>query len=195
MKRIILLAFLVSAYVNAQNFSYGIILGGDFYEAANSGSTPNFNAQGSNLTPNIGGYAEYSFSNKIGIKTEITFNKKTIEFTGIDSGFNMSFLQISPSLKYDCGPEYRKGFYMLLGPKLSIITKVTSEGVDVKDSFESSNFALQYGIGTRFYKYFDIEGKLDYEFTPFYKTSYNTSSFLNFYINLGIDLERLLNKS
>jgi hypothetical protein len=185
---------MISAYSNAQNFSYGLILGCNAFQVANDGGTSNFEPLGGGFVSNLGVYAEYSFTNKIGIKTEVAFNKKEVKYSTFDTNLEMSFFQITPSLKYDFGQEYRKGFYMLLGPKLSLITKVTSEGEDVKDAFKTTNFGIQYGVGTRIYKYFDLETKLDYEFSPFFEANGTKSSFFNFYINLGIDIERLLNK-
>lgn len=189
MKKIILF-LLITTFANAQKLSYGAILGFNFYEVANSGATMNFEPSGGSPM-NIGVYGEFNFTNKIGVKTEVTINKKNLKIFNSTEKVDISLFEISPSLKYDFGQEYRKGFYMLLGPKFSLMTKATSDGDDVKDAFKTTNLGLQYGIGTRVLKYFDIEGKLDYEVTSFHKLGSYTSNFMNVYINLGIDLERL----
>lgn len=192
MKKIVLLTLLISAFASAQKFSYGVIVGADFYEVMNNSGSSNFKQIGGTAS-SLGVYGEFNFTNKLGIKTEITFNKKEIEQHISDAKFNFAIVEVAPSLKYDFGQEYRKGFYMLFGPKFALMTKAVSGSTDVKDAFKTANIGLQYGVGTRVLKYFDIEGKLDYELTPFYEVDGEyRSGFFAFYLNLGIDLERLL---
>lgn len=194
MKRIFLLTLLVSTLATAQRFSYGAIVGANFYEVMNnSGTISNFKQVGGTAA-NIGVYGEFNFTNKLGIKTEITFNKKEIERSISYDRFYFSIVEVAPSLKYDFGQEYRQGFYILMGPKFSLITKATSNGINVKDAFETTNVGLQFGVGRRFLEFFDIEGKVDYELTPFYKVDGGQSDFFAFYLNLGVDLERVFNK-
>jgi hypothetical protein len=203
MKKIICLIFILtlSNVGNAQKLSYGPLVGAEYYDCANAGGLNTFHSKTS-FVSNLGGYLEYSLSNKFGLKTEITFNKKEITYTfngplgEINTDFQLSLFEIAPSFKYDMGVEYRKGFYMLLGPKISIITKATSEGDDAKDAFKVTRIGLQYGVGSRVAKYIDVQAKLDYEITEFKDfENGNKSHFIGMYLSLNVDLERIINSS
>ena len=137
-----------------------------------------------------------SFTEKTGIKTEILFAKNTFFYYPTKQPFEMYILSISPNFKYDFGETYRDGFYMLAGPKLAFITGVKSEGEDVKDSFETFNLGAQLGFGWRLLKFFDIQTKLDYELTPFFKLNNgNKSNFFGAVISANIDLSRVLSNN
>lgn len=200
MKKIIYLFLLTSFAVTAQNkLSYGVVFGSNFYDSANDNSTYSFSSSkygGSDF--NYGGYLEYNFSQNTGIKTEITLINRQLSFrefsvsTLMDIDF--SYFELAPSFKYDFGQEYRKGFYLLLGPKISIMTKADVDGEDVKDVFNTTNVGAQFGLGQRVFKYVDIEAKLDYEITPFFKRENYKSTIFGAYLSLTVDLERIINK-
>lgn len=190
---ILLCLVVISTTISAQHLSYGAILGGEFYEAANNNGHNGF-IPSKSFSANLGGYCEYNFSEKVGIKTEATFSTKQVQYYASESNYSLSYFELSPSFKYDFGHEYRKGFYMLLGPKIAFLTKAESSGIDVSGAFESTNIGVQLGLGTRVLKFIDVETKLDYEVTPFYKLANgNQSNFIAFKVNLGIDIERLIN--
>ena len=120
----ILSIFLVSLTATAQEFSYGFVLGANFYVSGNNNGTNIFTTTNKHVAPNLGGYAEYGFNERMGVKIEFTFNKKEVDYVTTNNSqtkyvFQMAFFEISPSFKYDFGNEYRKGFYMLLGPNLT----------------------------------------------------------------------------
>lgn len=194
MKKIIVaLTFIVSILnLNAQKLSYGPILGVAFYEVNNSSSSSNFKKD-DNTILNLGGYAEYNFTENSGIKTEVTFNNKNIKVLNSESKIEMSFFEIAPSFKYDFGEEYRKGFYMMLGPKFSFMTKAESSGQDVKDEFNTTNVAAQIALGQRVAKYIDVQLKFDYDLTPFMDANGRKSSFFGANLSLNLDLEKILN--
>lgn len=200
MKKIIFLLLLTSIAVTAQNkLSYGIVFGSNFYDSANDNGTFNFTSTtygGSDF--NYGGYLEYNFTNNMGLKTEITLINRQLsfrEFSGSNlTDFDFSYFEVAPSFKYDFGQEYRKGFYLLFGPKISIMTKADVDGDDVKDIFNTTNVGAQFGLGQRVFKYVDIEAKLDYEITPFFKRESYKSTIFGAYISLTVDLERIINK-
>lgn len=206
MKKLILIStiLLINLSIKAQEFSYGVLLGGDLYISGNNNSQNRFeNGEGS-LALNYGAYLEYGFNKNLGIKTEFTFNNKVVNYSqsivgvgyiSFKNNHKLSFFEIAPSLKFDFGQEYRKGFYMLLGPKFSMMTSATYEGEDVINSFNKSITGFQLGFGTRIKEIVDFEIKLDGESTPFFETIYDRkSNFLNIYFTLGVDLERLINK-
>ncbi len=196
--------FLILATSQAQKLSYGLILGGEVYESLNNTGAYSFTADQS-LIPNLGAYVEYGFTKNIGFKTGVTFNTKKITYSPHINNpsrttypFTLSLIEVSPSIKFDFGKEYRNGFYMLVGPKFSFINKVKdSSGENANDFFERKNKGVQLGFGTRIGKFIDFETKFDYELTPFFKIpeSDRQSNFGGLYISLNVDLERIIDKS
>jgi len=200
MKKIIILIILFfSTFVNAQEISYGVVLANSFYEVGNNNGTDSFEALNNNSL-HIGVYGEYNFTEKIGIKTEINFNNKEVSYRAHGGGFSsyyefeLKYIEIASNFKYDFGQEYRKGFYMLAGPKFSMLTSAKSEGEDAKEAFESFNLGAQLGFGWRILKFTDLQAKIEYDITPFFKTENDHRSvFFGGVVSLNIDLERIIN--
>jgi hypothetical protein len=141
----------------------------------------------------FGAYGEYNFTEKIGIKTELLFLKTDFYYLPTKQPFEMNILSIAPNFKYDFGDKYRKGFYMLVGPKLAFATSIKSEGEDVKDSFETIIFGAQLGFGYRVLTFIDLQAKIDYDVTPFFKLNNgNKSKFFAAIISFNVDLAKIL---
>ncbi|MFC4738539.1 porin family protein [Flavobacterium ponti] len=196
----ITLVFLASNLIKAQNISYGPVIGYALYEIGNNNGRYHF-VTDKNKTVNFGAYLEYQFTDNLGLKTELIFNKKeayyeSSSFTFPQDKFNFSFVEINPNLKYDFGQEYRKGFYMLLGPKISFLTKITLENEDVKDDFETFIYGGQLGFGYRIFKFIDLQTKIEYDIAPFIKFDNDRKSqFFGANISLNLDLEQLINSN
>ena len=74
-KLLYIFAFLFTCYVSGQEeFSYGVVIGNSFYTIANNNGTNSMNTDDYS-TITFGGYGEYNFTEKTGIKTEILFAK------------------------------------------------------------------------------------------------------------------------
>lgn len=188
-----LFSILFTCNISAQQeFSYGVIIGNSFYTIANNNGTNSMNTDDYS-TITFGGYGEYNFTEKTGVKTEILFAKNNFFYYTTKQPFEMNLLSIAPNFKYDFGETYRDGFYMLAGPKLAFITSVKSEGEDVKDSFETFNLGAQLGFGWRILKFIDLQTKLEYEVTPFFKLDNGDSSnFFNAIVTLNIDIAKMI---
>ena len=187
--------------MSAQKLSYGIILGANFYndQSSNSdGEDEVFFDSGNDefIVPNIGGYLEYQLSANIGVKLEATTNKKTFEkgihHSSLGEIYVLRYLDINPNFKYDFRKEYRKGFYILAGPKFAILTKAKFQGRNVTSEFEKVALGLELGFGQRILKVLELETKIDYGLSPFFKiTSSNNSKLFGVYFQLNVDLERI----
>lgn len=189
-----LLLLLFAFSLNAQDLSYGVLVGITTYDSNNNNSQSNFSSSPKQTVLNLGGYIDYKFTNNIGLKTDLTFNQKELTLINNSVNSKLNFIEISPNLKYDFGDEYRQGLYMLLGPRISFLTNAKTEGVDSSGLFNSTNIGLQLGIGYRIFKFIDLEGKFDYGVTPFFENENDKSKFFGAYVTLNIDLERILNK-
>lgn len=203
MKKVVIICFIffASNLIKAQNISYGPVIGHAFYEIGNNNGRYQFLTDKNN-TVNFGAYLEYQFTDNLGLKTELIINKKEAYFKSSSSfltsedKFNFYFFEINPNLKYDFGQEYRKGFYMLLGPKIAFLTKVTLDNEDVKDDFETFIYGAQLGFGYRIFKFIDLQTKIEYDIAPFIKFDNDRKSqFFGANISLNLDLERLINSN
>lgn len=201
LKLLLAITFLLNQNLNAQELSYGLILGGNFYNDQSSNGGPNdvyFDSGNDDfIVPNLGGYLEYELAKNMGIKLELTTNTKTFEkgFTNHDLGemYKLTFIDINPNFKYDFGNEYRKGFYMMLGPKFALLNKASFEGQNVTSDFEKMNIGLEFGLGQRILKFIEIEGKFDYGLTPFYKANGSKpNKIAGFYLSLNIDIQKIV---
>ncbi|MBS1535797.1 MAG: PorT family protein [Bacteroidetes bacterium] len=195
---VFLISFLTSIAQTDSKWSYGLVGGNYIYFFNNLDSSYGFENNRTKTSLNVGGYFEYQFARKFGVKTSLTYrsaspdyhvNTRVQYFTG---NVKINFLDITPLIKYDCGSTYRKGFYMVFGPKISFITKAEEDGEDVKDVFNSSSYGFQYGIGTRIAKVVDLEIKLDYEVEPFFDRGKGVETH-TYGINtlLYVDLQRI----
>lgn len=199
----LLLAFTLLSiqHITAQKLSYGVILGGNFYNDQRSNSGPNdvFFDSGNDdfIVPNLGGYLEYEFTKNMGAKLELTTNTKEFEKgfanRSLNEMYKLTFIDINPNFKYDFGSEYRKGFYMMLGPKFALLTKADFEGKNVTSEFEKVNIGLELGLGQRIMKIIEIEGKFDYGLTPFFKApGSKPNKIAGFYLSLNIDVQKII---
>lgn len=198
MRKIILILFILSfGFLEAQEFSYGVVLKSSFYHVGNNNGVNQFSTEskGLNTSLTFGGYGEFNFSNNLGVKTELTYLKREIIYSKTEQLFTFSYFSIAPNFKYDFGDEYRQGFYMLVGPKISLMTSAKSEGEDVKESFENFLVGAQLGFGWRVFKYVDLETKFEYDLLPFFKLDNgNQSKFFGITIGATVDLERIISK-
>ncbi|MBD3581931.1 porin family protein [Flavobacterium selenitireducens] len=205
MRKILLLACVAfTSHANSQNWSYGVILGLNMYndQSSNSGQNEVFFDSGNEefAALNLGGYVEYQFSENMGIKAEATFNEKTFEkgFSNLslNERYTLNYVDVNPLFKYDFGSKYRQGFYMILGPKFGFLTnsKVNAPENDeaATDDFKPIYVNLDFGIGWRVLKVVDVQGKVDYGLTPFYKDQYNGCKIFGGYFSVNVDLDRIL---
>lgn len=192
MKKLLTFTILFTINIlNAQELSYGVVLGNSFYAIANNNGSNTMEMEDSSIFI-IGGYGEYNFTENIGIKTDILYAKNSFFYYPNRQPFEMNVVSCAPNFKYDFGEEYRKGFYLLVGPKLSFVTSVESEGEDVKDSFETLNFGAQIGFGYRVLKFIDLQTKLEYDISPFFKLENGKkSNFFGAVVSANIDLAKL----
>lgn len=202
---IFFIAFTFSS--KAQKISYGPVIGIVYYHSNNNNGTQQFltvdNDNGLKSTINFGAYLEYQLNKRFGLKNQLTFHNKnltykltTVSYTNTSPTIDFTFFDLSSNLKYDFGNGYRKGFYLLFGPRFSFMAKEPSIEENIDGTFNKLNIGLQLGIGQRFLKFIDLQAKLDYGISPFFKStleSSHNSSFFGAYLSCNLDLERIIN--
>lgn len=199
MKKIFLLITIISiSFISeAQNISYGVIIGTNSYDVE---------TMGGNLTDptenqfyiNLGVFGDYYFNRSLGLKADLfyTFNKEGYKIKSTQIRFlnKVGYILLSPKLKYNVSVDYQKGFYVLLGPRASFLVSAKDyENNDINDFYKGSHYGLEFGLGTTFLKHFSIELIGDYGISD---TSENLTETRNYggFINLNINLESLINK-
>jgi hypothetical protein len=199
---ILLLAIFVTTIVAAQEIttekahelSYGITIGGNFYNIANNNTADAYIPEDISPSLVLGVYGEYNFTKNMGVKLDVLYYNKDFLFDTKDKLIEMDFIDISTNFKYDFGDTYTEGFYLIGGPKISIIANANSDNEDVKHHFETLNLGAQLGFGWRIHRYIDIQTKLEYEITPFFKLDNgHNSKFVNAILSANFDLARIIN--
>jgi len=183
---------------SAQNVSYGAMAGANAFDSGNTGGQ--YNVMAKHLTFVLGGYLEYQFGKKWGLKNELQYSHRSFTLLHIGqelSDATLNCVDIAPLIKFDPG-TYRDDFYMLAGPKI-MLALANSDDDYLKDSFNSVSVGAQFGFGQRFSKVYELEFKLDYGITPFFQLEglsrpYHGNMFGAF-LTFNVDLERLINKN
>ncbi|WP_430411715.1 outer membrane beta-barrel protein [Kordia sp.] len=196
MKKILFIFTIIFClHSNAQDFSYGVSVGTNVYSVLSESNAP-FNPNGSYSIPEYAGlylgvYGNYKLNNHFGIVADLALDKRTIN---IDPRTKLSYISLSPKIKYDVNGTYNQGFYLKSGFRYSILTSAeTTSGVDVKDAFKNSAFSFNLGAGTNFSKFLGLELIFDYSLTNAIDADVK-SKMLGAYALLTVDIEKLINK-
>ena len=144
MKKIIMTAAAVMAFAfaNAQEVKFGVKAGVNF-------ATLGGDADGSSLTGfHVGGLAEIKLSDKFAIQPEVLYSTQGSEFTedGFDFKFETSYINVPVMAKYYVVDK----FSLEAGPQVGFLLSAKAEGEDVKDSFKSVDFGVNFGAGYDF---------------------------------------------
>ena len=163
MKKIILAAAAVFAFgsANAQETKFGVKGG---LNIANLSGDIEDNS--SKVGFHVGGFVEIKVSDKFSVQPELLFSTQgtKVEESGNNfsskSTLNLSYLNIPVMAKY----YVAEGFSLEAGPQIGFLTAAkadfttTQSGItvsgdeDVKDSFESIDFGVNFGAGYDFTK-------------------------------------------
>lgn len=202
MKKIILTigVFLSSFLIKAQDVSYGVILGSSAYDNEIKGD---LEAGAGYDVLHFGVYFDYQIREKIGVKANLTYGKNKDTryyineprlYTELDD-IRYNKIEFQPHVKYDFKNEYDKGFYMLVGPRLSFVFNLENESGDkIKDFYKNTRFGGQLGFGSSISKYFAFEFIGDYGFSNFLKDKTYKGKTLGGHLNLIVNLESIINK-
>ncbi len=157
MKKIVLLAFAVLLFnqVNGQNkgdFEFG------FHAGLNISNVAASNAENANSTIgfNVGGLAEYYFSEAWGLKMKAIYDQKGWGdgFFSDDNGtittdFNVNYLTVPVTANWHFGRT--NNWYLSFGAYAGFLLSAEAQatGLDVKDGFESTDFGIALGLGVK----------------------------------------------
>ncbi|MFB3389006.1 porin family protein [Flavobacterium sp. LAR06] len=161
MKKIIMTAAAVMAFAfsNAQETKFGVKGGVNF--ANLTGDTEDASLK---VGFHVGGFAEIKVSDKFSVQPELLYSTQGAKFDESGEGFdienklNLSYLNIPVMAKFYVAEK----FSLEAGPQIGFLlsAKAKSEGTDegitlsaeedVKDSFESIDFGVNFGAGYDF---------------------------------------------
>ncbi|MCH2196980.1 outer membrane beta-barrel protein [Kordia sp.] len=196
MKKLLLItAIIFCLQLKAQELSYGVSAGTNVYSMLTDRDV-SFNSNGSYSIPEyagfyLGAYGNYKLNDHFGIVTDVAFEKRTID---INPRTRLSYISLSPKLKFDVNGSYNQGFYLKSGFRYSLLTGAeTTEGVDVKEGYKSGLFSLNAGLGTNFSKFLGLELIFDYSLSNAFDTDIKSKLF-GVYALLTIDIDKFINK-
>lgn len=116
------------------------------------------NTAGGLTSFNIGAIGEYYFSDRWGIKAKLTYDSKgwgdgfitSENFDTITTDFKLNYLTIPIMANWHFGSTRK--WYLNFGPYIGILLNAEDSelGLDLKESFKSTDIGLALGIGYKF---------------------------------------------
>lgn len=100
----------------------------------------------------VGGYLNFSLSDAFSIQPELLFNSVGAKQSSSDGDvdYAMNYISIPVMFKY----SITENFNIQAGPQLGILAsakaKIEGADIDIKDSFKTTDFGLNIGIGMDF---------------------------------------------
>jgi len=154
MKKILLLAVVTVlgfTNVNAQEIKFGAKAG------FNLASITGDNTKGMDLVTafNFGVLSEIPISEKFSFQPELMYSGQGYSFN--DNTVALNYLNIPLMGKY----YLTKGFSVEAGPQIGFLLSAKNESVNVKDSFNTFDFGLNFGLGYKFDNGFNFGARYD----------------------------------
>jgi len=197
MKKTILIVIINLCFIitNAQEISYGLVLGSNIKDIEVKGD---LNAGSSYGLINFGGFFDYQLNQSLGVKSNLLYSKTIDEYNSPGSfstiEFKIATVQFHPLIKFDTNKEYNKGFYLIGGPRFSFILNVKDEDGDkVEDFYKGTNFGAMFGFGVVFLKHFGFELIGDFGLSNMLDIEDNKTTTAGAFANLTLNLESLIN--
>ena len=151
MKRLLLIAITLATFsMNAQQVTFGI-KGGVNFASVSGDETENMDGR---TSFHLGGTAEIIISDAFSIQPELLYSGQGYRITEIPGIDGMTF-DIKAKLDYLNLPVMAKyylieGLSLEAGPQIGVLMRAQfkeEESRDVKDTFNSTDFALNFGAG------------------------------------------------
>ena len=89
----------------------------------------------------FGGFAEIKISDKFAVQPELLYSAQGAKFDG--DNLNLNYINIPVMAKY----YVADAFSLEAGPQLGFLMSAKADGEDVKDGFNSTDFAFNLGAG------------------------------------------------
>ncbi len=140
MKKIILTAAAVFAFsfANAQDTKYGVKGGLSMSSTSETGAS-------SLLSFHLGGFAEFKISDKFAVQPELLYSAQGAKFSAGGASFttNLNYINIPVMAKY----YVADAFSIEAGPQIGFLMSAKSEGTDLKEFYNTTDFGLNLGAG------------------------------------------------
>lgn len=141
MKKIILSAIAIMAFsfANAQDVKFGVKGGLNFANLSGD-----FNGDGV-TSFHVGALAEFKLNEKFAVQPEILVSGQGSDFGegGFNSMLKLTYLNVPIMAKY----YVIEKLSLEAGPQIGFLLSAKNESLDVKDSFKSIDFGLNFGAG------------------------------------------------
>ena len=199
MKKVVLaIIFVLSLATFAQETSYGVFLGSNFYRMPITGD---LDSHGGQVPFNIGVFGSLQLNESSGLQLNAFYGKGTDGSFFSDNGIfiekiNVSKFNAQLLYKYHVKKTYNQGFHLLAGPRLTFVTEAKGkrDHLDYADFYNNINLGLTAGFGFDVLKHFNIQAVLDYGLPSTIDFGEYKSSTIGAYFNLLIDVESIISK-
>jgi hypothetical protein len=142
MKKIILssIAVLAFGFANAQDGASFGVKGG-----LNMATISGAEGASSLLAFHMGGFAEFNVSDKFAVQPELLYSMQGAKYSAFGTSYttNLNYLIVPVMAKY----FVTDAISINAGPQLGILMSAKSEGIDVKDGYNTTDFGLNIGGG------------------------------------------------
>lgn len=192
---------LICSLSNAQDLSYGFLVGANAYDGEVKGegifggdSYSSFGKEGWPLS--IGGFINKKVSQSLGVKLNTFYkgNYRSVTFQLIGESYNayISSIQNQVLLVFDVNKDYGKGFYLVAGPGIDFKLnerQLNSELFLSEDVFNNTLLDAFLGFGFTFSEKFGFELMGNYGLNSSLKSSDHSTSRAGAYLNLYFNIE------
>lgn len=142
MKKLIIAAILLTATMtNAQDKSMSFGVKGGLNLATTSADGAK-----SLIGFHVGGFAEFMITDKFAVQPELTFSAQGAKYKNVlgnEFNYNLNYLNLPVMAKYFVTEDLSLEF----GPQISFLMSAKADGTDVKESYNSTDFGVNFGAG------------------------------------------------
>lgn len=115
----------------------------------------------------FGAFATISAGSRLAIQPELLYTEKGTEYTG--SSDNYTYIEAPLLIRYNLGlPLAPFKPYLFAGPSAGLLMSAEIGGDDVKDLYNSTEFAFTVGSGVEFGR-FTLDARFQHGFTSIHK--------------------------
>jgi len=187
--KILFLLVLNTSVLTAQELRFGILGGIGYYDAPSFESSTTSNEK-STFGPYIGAYVDYKFEERFGSVFLLALNKKKVAFEEL---VTLSYIDLGLLLKMDIDKQYGKGFYLVGGPKVSLLGSAERRDLEIKDTFNGTQFGFLLGAGTNINHFLDVEVLVDADLRNVLNTNTQNIKLVGAVVTVKLELNAMLN--
>jgi outer membrane protein W len=136
-----------SSSILAQQNASDIELGGNIGFNSTTVSNSSYSNSAYKTGLNLGVSADYYFSDRWSVKAKLIYDQKGWKDDYYSVNLNLNYVTLPVMANWHFGRT--RNWYLNFGPYAGFLISASSEGMNVKSSFNSTDFGLALGIGVK----------------------------------------------